>query len=142
MVQLRLKAPNNMNSFFSTTTSWLLLSVVVSPFHACSAVVGAVSQPPQEKIFPPQWTNSTFYTDWYLSNEKSDAAYTHHVFLAQDKSSSNDADAAADGGGAALFWKVMNNATSIQFAIAVRASGWVGLGRVLGVQPGALCLDL
>ena len=108
-----------MNSFFTTTT--LLLLLIVSPFHA-RASVGAV----QQKIFPPQWNTSKFYTDWYLGNEKSDAAYTHHAFLVQDGSGSADDGDGADG--AALFWKVMNNATTIQFAIAVRATGWVGLG--------------
>jgi hypothetical protein len=112
-----------MNSFFATTTWLLSLLLIVSPFHA-RASAGAVQQ---QKIFPPQWNTSKFYTDWYLGNEKSDASYTHHAFLVQDGSGS--ADDGGDGAdGAALFWKVMNNATAIQFAIAVRATGWVGLG--------------
>jgi hypothetical protein len=60
------------------------------------------------------------YLDWVNANSSS---YARHAFLLSDQ---DDDDGEDDG--AAIFWNVDKDDDTIRLAIAVRASGWVGLG--------------
>ena len=59
------------------------------------------------------------YTDWLGVRS---SAYPRHAYMPRD---GDDDDG---GGGAAVFWNVDVEGGTIEFAVAVRAAGWVGLG--------------
>lgn len=81
-----------------------------------SSCAGAIADP--TAYFPGLSADEKLqYADWLVARGSS--SYNRSAYMPRD----DDVD-----GGAAVFWNVDVDAGRIEFAVAVRAAGWVGLG--------------
>jgi hypothetical protein len=82
-----------------------------------SSCAGAIADP--TAYFPGLSADEKLqYADWLVARGSS--SYNRSAYMPRDD---DDVD-----GGAAVFWNVDVDAGRIEFAVAVRAAGWVGLG--------------